>query len=74
MSVMRAIPVTLVEEDVHIHVRGKIDIGPGDDKHRGRSRNNKRGWRGHVDPDIDVHSGRAFVEGTHQRQKRCSSQ
>jgi hypothetical protein len=33
MSLMRTIPVTLVEEDIHI--RGKVDIGPGDDEHRG---------------------------------------
>ena len=74
MSLMRTIPVTLVEEDIHIHVRGKIDIGPGDDEHRGWGRNHKGGRRRHADPDIDVHSRRASIEGAHQRQKCCSNQ
>jgi hypothetical protein len=61
MFLRRTIPVTLVEENIHIHVRGVVDIGLGDDEHRGWRRNHKRrGWRD-VDPDIDVYSRRASV-------------
>jgi hypothetical protein len=45
-SLMRTIPVTLVEKDIHVHVRGKVDIGPGDDEHRGRCRNQNGGGGG----------------------------
>jgi hypothetical protein len=73
MSSMRAIPVTLVEKDIHVHVRGKVDIGPGDDEHRRRCRNHKGRRRGQANPDIDVDFRKAFMEGTRQRQKRCSN-
>ncbi len=42
-SLMRTIPITLVEKDIHVHVRGKVDIGPGDNEHRGRCRNHQGG-------------------------------
>jgi len=44
MSSMRAIPVTLVEKDIHVHIGGKVDIGPGDDEHGRRGRNHQGGW------------------------------
>jgi len=73
MSSMRTIPVTLVEKDIHVHVRGKVDIGPGDDEHGGGCRDHKGGWRRHANPDIDVHFRKASIEGAHQRQKRRSN-
>ncbi len=66
MSLMRTIPVTLVEENIHIYVGGEIDIGPGDDEHRGGRRNQKRGrWR-KANSDIDIHSGRASLCEAHE--------
>jgi hypothetical protein len=71
MSSVRTIPVTLVEKNIHIHVRGKVNVGPGDDEHGRGCRNHKGRWRGYIDPDTDVYSRRASIEGAHQCQKRC---
>jgi hypothetical protein len=51
-SFMRTIPVTLLEKDIHVHVRGKVDIGPGDDEHRGGCRNQKGGRGGTLIPTL----------------------
>jgi hypothetical protein len=73
MTSMRAIPVTLVEKDIHVHIRSKIDVGPGDDEHGRRCRDHEGRRRGHVNPDINVHFRKAFMEGAHQHQKGCSN-
>ena len=73
MSLMRTIPVTLVEKDIYVNVRGKVDIGPGYDEHGGWCRNHQGRWRRHANPDTDIHFRKASIEEAHQRQKRCSN-
>jgi hypothetical protein len=61
MSLMRTIPVTLVEKDIRVHVRGKVDIGPGYNEHGGWCTNHQ-GWRRrHANPDIDIHFRKASI-------------
>ena len=49
-----AIPVTIVEKDVHFNFGGKVDIGPGYHEHGWRCRNHKGWWRRDIDPNIDI--------------------
>jgi len=52
---MGAVPVTVVEKDIHLNGGGKVDIGPGNYEHGWRCRNHN-GWRWRdIDADIDIH-------------------
>ena len=62
MPMVRAIPIALVKEDIHLYVRGKIDIGPRNNHDRRRSSNNDRRRRGtNIDPDVDVDTSVPYV-------------
>jgi hypothetical protein len=62
---MGTIPVTVIVKDVHINVRGKVDICSGYDEQGWRRRNHKRRWRWETDPDIDAHLGSCSVGIAH---------
>jgi hypothetical protein len=47
----------MVEEDAHVNIRNRVDIGPRDHDHGGRSRNYEYRRRTDVDVDLDPRGG-----------------
>jgi hypothetical protein len=63
VSLIRPIPVPAVEDDVDIYRRRIVGIGSRNDEYIRRSRQEQgRGWRRDVNPNVNVHSGKAAAD------------
>jgi hypothetical protein len=71
MALMGTIPVALVEENIHVDVRNRVDVGPGYYDHRRGSREDVS--RRRADVDVDLHPGRCLFDST-MREERPEQQ
>jgi len=63
VSLIRPIPVPTVEDDVDIYRRRIVGIGSRNDKYIRRSRQEQgRGGRRDVNPNVNVHGGKAAAD------------